>query len=292
VAAVPEPSHVAGGPEPASADSGDRRMPYPPGTIVAGMGRSGTSLVTNALGCAGWRLGERLIVANRRNQRGFFEDAAVNELHKRMLAEHGLVWNDVDGLRLLRGRRLAIPPGCRTAAERIVADYRSGPAWAWKNPKATPFLHAWAELVPEARFLLCVRHPAGVAASLRRRRDSMLGGNRSKLRYYARAFSLWRSYNLVVLDFVREQPDRAAIVLIPDDVPVLEAVMSGVFESELMHEPSAKVRLASRAAVASLALYSELRELHDPAKLEAFLAPPQATTAPARSPRQSSSLAR
>jgi Sulfotransferase family len=262
----------------------DTTSSYPPGVIVAGMGRSGTSLVTNVLGTCGWRLGDKLIKGNKRNPKGFFEDSPMNALHKRMLAEHGLSWNDVDGLRKRRGQRLTIPASERAAAEELVTGYRANGPWAWKNPRATLFLHAWAELVPEAHFLICVRHPSGVVTSLKRRGDSMTVDNPSAARYVARALGLWRTYNLAAEDFARTHPDRVSVILIPEDVPLLNRAAKGVFGKKLMHKPTKKIYWASRLALPHMALYRRMRALHDPAKLERLLQGPSGIggwTAPA-----------
>ena len=243
----------------------------PPGVIVAGVGRSGTSMVTNTLALCGWSLpADRLIKANRKNPKGFFEDRRISKLHDDMLAEQGLWWNDVKALRQRRGTRLEIPPGCRDRVEELVAEYRAGPPWAWKNPRATLFLHAWAELLPEATFLICIRHPAHVAQSLIRGGD-VAKPRASRRTQTMRALSMWQSYNLVALDFLRTYGERATVVRIPEDMLVLDRAAAGVPEPTLLHAPPREVRIVSALALPVLRLYAELKRRHDPAILDGLL---------------------
>jgi hypothetical protein len=243
----------------------------PPGVIVAGVGRSGTSMVTNALASCGWSLPvDRLIGANRKNPKGFFEDRRISKLHDDMLVEQGLRWNDVEELRRRRGTRLDIPPGCRDRVDALVAEYRAGPPWAWKNPRATLFLDAWGKLLPEATFLICVRHPAHVAQSLVRGGDVAKPGI-SRNAQIRRALSMWRSYNLTALAFLRSYEDRATVVRIPEDMPALDRAAAGVPEPTLLHTPPGDVRTLSALALPVLRLYAELKRLHDPAILDRLL---------------------
>jgi hypothetical protein len=248
---------------------------------VAGVGRSGTSLVTNTLSACGWSLpADRLIKANRKNPKGFFEDRRISKLHDDMLTELDLWWNDVEGLRRRRGTRLPIPPGCRDRVEELVVEYRAGPPWAWKNPRATLFLHAWAERLPEATFLICLRHPAHVAQSLIRGGDVAKppASRRTQIR---RALSMWHSYNLVAQAFVRDYGDRATVVRIPEDVAVLERAASGIHEPTLMHAPPREVQLTAALALSVMRLYWELKRSHDPSILSPLLRAPTISTSAA-----------
>jgi Sulfotransferase family len=241
----------------------------PRGIVVAGMGRSGTSLVTGALGTYGWRLAEDLVRANRRNRKGHFEDTAINGLHKRLLAARGLDWNDVSALERLRGQRIDFPAELVPAVDALIADYRAGAPWVWKNPRATIFLDAWADALPEASFLLCVRDPAAVVSSLKRRRNSLREDRPlNRFEYVHRALNLWRSYNLRVLDFVTAHPDRAAVLLVPEDVPLLDRIAEGVYGGDLMHRPSRRMRWSTRLSRETMALYGRLRDLHDADRVE------------------------
>lgn len=239
------------------------------------MGRSGTSVVTHALRASGWALMEdRLIRGNWRNPKGFFEDKQINSLHNAMLADHGVEWNDVDGLRALRGRRLAIAKKRMPRVRRMIDEYRSDGPWAWKNPRATIFLHAWATLLPEATFVICLRHPAGVASSLRRGKNPLGEPNWDSWRYLKRALSIWESYNTFALDFARANPERVVIVRIPEDAPLITRLTDDVFSAQLMTPPTRREALAYRLTPSCQLLYKRLERLHDPRRVEALLQGP------------------
>lgn len=53
--------------------------------IVAGMHRSGTSLVASMISSLGIDLGEHQLTADRNNRRGYFEDVDFLALNRRML---------------------------------------------------------------------------------------------------------------------------------------------------------------------------------------------------------------
>jgi len=241
---------------------------YPPGVVVVGMHRSGTSLVTSIFGACGYRLAEQMLKPRRANPRGYFEDRAIHDLHKKMLSLHGLQWNDVEGLRKVNGRSLPIPADCAGEAGQLVHAYREGGPWAWKNPRATLFLSAWAELLPEAHFVVCLRHPAAVVDSMLRRGDKF-GVPRSermvRLRRLARGLSLWHSYNLAAWNFAQAQPRRVSVVRIPRDLSTLQRATNGaVFEAELLHAARGRVRLPASVAVQSHVLYRRLAALARP----------------------------
>ena len=191
---------------------------YPPGVIVAGMHRSGTSLVASILVAAGWRAPGAMLSADRGNARGYFEDRRVHDLHRRLLESYDTAWDLGPRLRELRTQPFSLAPREQAVAD-IVDAFRAGGPWVWKNPRATLFLDAWAERFPEAQVVICVRAPSAVVDSMWRR------GSRlritSKFRFYrirraARALSVWHSYNLIAYRFARSHPERVAVVRIPE----------------------------------------------------------------------------
>src|ERR1700688_3966457 len=137
---------------------GGRRSPI----VVAGMHRSGTSLLTSVL--------------HANNPRGYFEDADFYELHLRML--HACTRQDDPGFRdwgwtesegFDRGRL----PEFRTAARELVDKRRGSPGtWGWKDPRTALLLDFWHEILIEAGtapgYLLVYRPPWDVADAMQR----------------------------------------------------------------------------------------------------------------------------
>lgn len=171
-----------------------------PVTIIAGMHRSGTSLVASLARAAGIDVGARLLRANYDNPRGFFEDEDFRELHEAVLRRQGR-----DAL----GPDFAVvAPEARERAQALalIAARGTNRAWGFKDPRATLFLEFWDELLPDARYVLLYRHPAEVALSLLRRGDP--GPARSPWR----AVRAWEAYNARLLAFAAGRGDRVTVV--------------------------------------------------------------------------------
>jgi len=143
-------------------------------TLVLGPGRSGTSLVTRLIAELGVDLGENLLPGNRFNPDGYFEDRAIMGLHKELLS--GL------GLGEPYGSILPMPEDWQArdevvAIERRIAAYLTEKLsgrerWAIKDPRISMLLPLWRRIAGEAgielKFIVSVRHPAAVAASIAR----------------------------------------------------------------------------------------------------------------------------
>lgn len=183
--------------------------------IVAGMHRSGTSMVGGMLAAAGVRMGRRLIRADRSNPRGYFEDADVVAFHGTLFeaALSGVDgapaqgphvdWGFVEGRTLdPRALEAAVP-----AARRLVEERRSeGGLWGFKDPRTTVLLPFWERLVPDARYLLVYRFPWEVADSMQR------GGAEVFRRHPQYAYRAWLHYNRALLEFLGTRRERCILV--------------------------------------------------------------------------------
>jgi hypothetical protein len=139
--------------------------------VVLSPGRSGTSLLMNILSALGMSVSENMISGSVGNPEGFFEDREIVEIHKNLLEE--LHTNAV----------LPLPDGwvefgVTRVARRKLRDIlemrleKSNTIWGFKDPRTGNFLPLWNRMLNEPGivpcFLLAVRHPASVAASLNR----------------------------------------------------------------------------------------------------------------------------
>lgn len=152
---------------------------------VLGMSRSGTSLTARVLNLCGVELGaaEDLLAGGSANPGGMWEHVDFMLLNERLLKQLGGTWKDLPEL----------PPGWQRSGElhslreeaRALVDRFGGcRLWGWKDPRNSVTLPFWQELVPRMRYVICLRNPVDVAASLRRR-------NRMSAE---RALSLWLEY--------------------------------------------------------------------------------------------------
>jgi hypothetical protein len=144
---------------------------------VTGMGRSGTSLTTALIGLLGVDLGptERMLpAAEHDNARGYWEQREIYEINEEILGAFGGTW----------ARPPDLPPGwerypalaaIRDRARRTLTDHFSatGVRWAWKDPRASVTLPFWRDLIGEMDYVLCVRNPADVAASISKRGENL-----------------------------------------------------------------------------------------------------------------------
>lgn len=144
--------------------------------IVAGCGRSGTSLLTGTLAGAGYYIGTDYIPARDSNPKGFFEGREINELNERILLR-------VEGM-VPPGRSGDPVPGENwLASVSLSAEIRSDPAidaeiraltartpYCFKDPRFSYTLPVWLpHLDLRTTVFLCIfRHPAATAASIAR----------------------------------------------------------------------------------------------------------------------------
>jgi hypothetical protein len=156
--------------------------------IVAGMHRSGTSLVASLLQAGGVNLGERLVAPAADNPRGFFEDADFYEFHARALREREQT--------LFASRDFVFTPTAveRERAQALIHARDGQGMWGWKDPRTSLFLDFWQELLPEANFLFVYRHPLDVLLSLVRRGEPYALG-------LAEGLEAWQLYNSRIIEF-------------------------------------------------------------------------------------------
>lgn len=140
-------------------------------TVVLTPGRSGSSLLMEVLGNLGAGLSDELIPGRLENPHGFFEDARVVEIHKKLMSDLGARpgfpmpegWLDQQ---VSRKAKWALTDLVRQEAS-------AGPGgWAIKDPRIADLLPLWLQVFNSAgvtpRFILALRDPAAVATSLRR----------------------------------------------------------------------------------------------------------------------------
>lgn len=138
---------------------------------VLGMHRSGTSVAAGVLRILGASLGpeDKLVSPRPDNPKGFSEHRPIVALNNALLARLG-------------GRPFAppgLPPGwesspllddLRERGEEIARELFVGrDVTVWKDPRVCLTLAFWQQVMPPMRYVICVRHPADVAASLHRR---------------------------------------------------------------------------------------------------------------------------
>lgn len=144
----------------------------PTGICVLGFHRSGTSLTARVLQLLGVDLGpdeDLLPAVEGDNPAGYWEPRWMNDLNDEVLAALGCdmwhpLWVEDDWT-----KRPELEPLRRRAAELLRQKFDGRPVWGFKDPRTSLTLPFWRDLVPDLRFVICLRSPAdAVASSLRR----------------------------------------------------------------------------------------------------------------------------
>ncbi|MBE9191778.1 sulfotransferase [Gloeocapsopsis crepidinum LEGE 06123] len=236
--------------------------------IITGMHRSGTSLTAAILQSAGVDVGERLLGANESNAKGHFENIDFFEFHKTVLRSQGI---DDAGWTLTE--TVEVEQQYIDQAKELIAINSKSPYWGWKDPRTTLFLNFWADLLPEAKFILVYRSPWEVVDSLYRR-----GGENDTI-FFSHpdlAVKLWIHYNQKILNFYDRFPDRCILTSVYSIANQLEKNIEAInhkfqvtlanpapdiFERSLLRVQEANVHRATLVAYyfpEALNIYQEL----------------------------------
>ncbi|WP_334130723.1 hypothetical protein, partial [Silanimonas lenta] len=142
-------------------------------TLVLGMHRSGTSVLTAAIHCLGASLGERLVPPADDNPGGYFENARAVEINEEFLLAIGSGWDDP---RPFRPDWLDGPSArsARSAIRALLAEEFARSSWsALKDPRLCRLLPLWLPELRAAGFhldaVLATRNPEAITASLTKR---------------------------------------------------------------------------------------------------------------------------
>ena len=176
--------------------------------LVLGAGRSGTSIVTRAMQAVGVELGSDFKPPSRKNPTGFFEDAALLKLSKRLRRTLGL---RPDSLRLLDDSEWASPKVMPFYAEfsaTIKERFDDAPLWGFKYARTMRLLPFWERLFEQMdispAYVMPIRNPLSVARS-RAKLDAHRGQQEhSDLEWLVNVvpyFNRVRGNKLVVIDY-------------------------------------------------------------------------------------------
>lgn len=143
--------------------------------LVYGPHRSGTSLVSKAMGLSGFTHSNRLLVANDDNKAGFFESEQVVSLNDLILREYGICWDFVgivepgDVSAYAAGR----DPFRKSAQDILRREFPEHVDIVLKDPRFCFLAPFWRQILDEQGFtiheVLALRDPLESAASQRAR---------------------------------------------------------------------------------------------------------------------------
>lgn len=251
-------------------------------TVVCtlGMHRSGTSLVARMLNLLGVHLGPEALVSRTGadNPKGYWEHQSFVEVNETILARFGGRWDAPP----------AFPAGwpqaarlgdLRDKARTLLGSFASAPLWGWKDPRTCLTLPFWQDLVGPMRYVMSVRNPRDVAASLARR-NSMSAEEADRLWLAHTQASLAATighprlfvfYEDLLTDWPAELRRMAAFVGHPEraDAGRVRDAVGAFLDVQLCHHRSTIDDLVgdARISAATKDLYGEMQDLDDDAQI-------------------------
>ena len=141
-----------------------------PVIVVLGSGRSGTSLLMQALAALGMTVSDRLIGAAHANPQGHYEDAPIVRLQADLLRQLGAwPYHPLPAHWLEHPATAAAEQALATVlAERLARAPGPGP-WGFKDPRTAAFLPLWQRLFVRLgvtpRYVLALRDPGSIVQS-------------------------------------------------------------------------------------------------------------------------------
>ncbi len=166
---------------------------------IAGMHRSGTSMVARLLNICGLYLGEEkdIMKPQNDNPEGFWENNCFVAINDKILQTNGYGWDFPPTTNYIDLKKIDIE--IKNNAKAIINAMEGYKPWGWKDPRNSLNLIFWKELLPDLKVIVCIRNPLEVAMSLKRRSNSSC----------AFSFNLWYIYNKMIIDSI--EPERMII---------------------------------------------------------------------------------
>jgi len=151
---------------------------------IAGMHRSGTSMVARLLQTCGLSLGpEEELGVDSNNGEPHWENVRFVSLNDKILNRLGGSWENPP--KLFGGWEYTPEvDALRSQAKKLIKRFRGQHTWGWKDPRNSLTLPFWRRIVPDLRLVICLRNPLEVSHSLRVRGD-LIG---------TPSFQLWLTY--------------------------------------------------------------------------------------------------
>ena len=153
---------------------------------IAGMHRSGTSMVARLLNLCGVYLGTDSEVSSPTSgdNAGYAEHRGFVDLNDEILEQLGGAWDKPPHVDDGWEHAPSLIP-LRARAADLVQRFSGHDPWGWKDPRTSLTVPFWRDLVADCRVVVCLRNPLEVYRSLNARAFS------------SRAFTLelWQVYN-------------------------------------------------------------------------------------------------
>ena len=219
---------------------------------IVGYHRSGTSAIAQHCQAAGLFLGEDLLGAKPTNPFGHYEDREFFEINEAILGLNFDRWDMVSDFMPV------VTPDCiRLALDMVSKRDAEFGVWGFKDPRTCVLLDFWHSVLPDPKYLVCLRHyTACIDSVVRRRQRDYFEMNDTRVAQSIVSYALnfeatcanWCVYMAAVLKFLTfRQPDAlvvridrlsndasvAAMMREKFDVPLEPVALSQTFRPEL-----------------------------------------------------------
>ena len=137
---------------------------------ILGMHRSGTSMVTRLLNLCSLYLGpndEMNPPEAQDNPAGYWENLRFLHLNEEILALLGGSWDHPPEVETAWWKQSQFD-ALRQRATALIAEFEQHAPWGWKDPRTCLTLPFWLDVVPDLKFVFCLRNPLEIVYSLSR----------------------------------------------------------------------------------------------------------------------------
>ena len=152
--------------------------------VIAGMHRSGTSMITHWLHECGLNVGRNLMDAGIGNTEGHYEDMEFYQLHVDHLRINKLPYTGF----IEKAAPAFSPKTEGILKDLIAAKNKEFAQWGWKDPRTCLFLNAYEKLLPDAKYLIIFRDFSATVSSMISRIFKQKDIKHSKQKWLARMF--------------------------------------------------------------------------------------------------------
>jgi glycosyltransferase involved in cell wall biosynthesis len=177
--------------------------------VVLGMHRSGTSAISRLLALCGGAVPRTLMPPAADNPQGYWESKPIAAFNDRLLASAGTSWRDDDAIPETWFNTIERVADRREARTLLKNEFPASPWIIFKDPRVCRLVPFWQQVFTEAgietHWLLTIRDPVEVAASLAARADNAQF-RPAAIRAYSRGLLLWLRYVLDASRYIHHLP--------------------------------------------------------------------------------------
>jgi hypothetical protein len=175
--------------------------------ILTGMHRSGTSAIARLVQALGISIGSDLLPAAGGNLFGHFEEVSFIHFHDKLIDRLFPQRAPFCEWLPLADTEVAYTDAERDEARSIWKKHHATGGNAWKDPRTSLFLDLWTKILPEAKTIICLRHPYQAHCSLLRRGEPFLHVD------YSASIVGWTIYNQRILRVISSMPKGSFLVV-------------------------------------------------------------------------------